>query len=464
MNQFNKKTIIITVAVLITIVGAVSLQQHIKTSQIFDENIVSTSSKITEENIVDVLKSTVMPLQTNEDLTPLINAAGKAEYVLLGEASHGTSEYYKKRAQITKRLITEKGFSLIALEADWAASYEINLYIKGQKHQNLSADTLLKQTYNRWPEWMWANKEFAELVRWLKEYNVAEPDTGKIGIYGMDMYGWMESIDKINEYLNETDTAMYEEIKQLYAPLIRFKDNPHDYVRNVDQTGTHAGANTEKTIEILVQNKEKLIQISGANKYFNAYQNAVLVKNAEMHYRAMLLRDASSWNIRARHFKQTVENLMSFYENKKIIIWAHNTHIGDARATDMAPDRVNIGQLLREKHSREKVFSVGFGTYEGTVIAGRKWGYPFEVLNVPPAPKTSFEYKMKNLNKDKAMFIFDFKNGIPSSFLEPKGHRAIGVVYNPEYEHLGNYVSTVLPERYNAFIFITRTNALTPLS
>lgn len=396
------------------------------------------------------------PLSSPADLDPLIQLIGDSKYVLLGEASHGTHEYYIWRTAISKRLIEEKGFSFIAVEGDWPDCYQVNRFVKNYPDVPAKVTDLLKK-FNRWPTWMWSNWEIAALTEWLKNHNLHLEDQHKAGFYGLDVYSLYESLDNILKYLSTEDPETAEYVKSAIQCFEPFHGDDHKHPGNISEICK------EKVKALLLQIKAKLPNYNKDREApFNAEQNAYVALNAERYYSEMLSFGSSSWNIRDIHMADTLERLMKFHgKNAKAIIWEHNTHIGDARATDMKDDGLlNIGQILREKHQSDGVILVGLGSYKGTVIAGSKWGAPMKVMDVPEAREDSIEAMLHNESPTNRLIISEKQKGV---YRKSNPHRAIGVVYNPEREHWGNYVPSIMAERYDAFLFFDETKALHPL-
>jgi erythromycin esterase len=410
----------------------------------------------------------------DKDLDPLLERIGNCRYILLGEASHGTSEFYILRAEITKRLITEKGFSFIAVEGDWPDCYRVNRYVKGMANSGSSAYKVL-HAFSRWPTWMWANREMVDLIEWLRSYNRVQKDDRKVGFYGLDVYSLWESLDAVMQYLRKNYPDAMKSAIEAYRCFEPYGKDVEGYAR---ATAFIPESCEDEVMEMLIELMHKASEEGdgrlkeeddGREAYFNAEQNAVVAKNAELYYRTMMHGGAASWNVRDHHMMNTLERLMKFHGNDaKSIVWAHNTHIGDARATDMARAKmVNLGQLAREQAGRENVVLVGFGTYKGSVIAAKEWGEQMERMPVPSAIDGSWDNFLHSLDDNigwnKLLTFDDIDKKEASSLLESKGQRAIGVVYNPSYERYGNYVETILPIRYDAFLFIDETHALHPL-
>lgn len=407
--------------------------------------------------LIEAINQESIPFQNNTDLDSIIEAIGDAQYVLLGEASHGTSEFYTIRSEISKRLIREKGFKVIAVEGNWPSCFKINSYIKG--YEKISADEALKE-FTRWPTWMWANEEVKELITWLNEYN-QNLDSNKIGFYGLDVYSLWESMDEIIKVLQKNDSVDLETAKKAFSCFEPFHRKPEQYAVSAAFYGEDC---TEEVVRLLIKIREnKHLYKNGEEAALNMAVNSLVTLNAEAYYRAMVKGGPEDWNIRDHHMVETVSEILNYYGNDtKIIIWEHNTHIGDARATDMVEDgMVNVGQIMREKYGEKNVYTVGFGTYKGSVTASRSWGDSIEILTVPQAMQGSWEHSLHEANPMNKIIIFTDEN--KHLFKERIGHRAIGVVYNPEHEQYGNYVPSILSERYDSFIYIEETKALKSL-
>ncbi|TBW28495.1 erythromycin esterase family protein [Gramella sp. KN1008] len=398
------------------------------------------------------------PLHSKNDLDPLLERIGDAQYVLLGEASHGTHEYYTWRAQISKRLIEEKGFSFIAVEGDWPDCFKINKWIKNGGNQDIQE---VLQEFNRWPTWMWANWEIAAFADWLKDYNQHHPIEDRIGFYGLDVYSLWESMEIIVSYLEKEDPETAELARDAMTCFEPFREN--------DSYGSYFNRSKPGCQEEVIKLLKEVRQRSGnydsdLEADLNAEINSLVMANAEKYYKAMSDFGSKSWNVRDRHMMETLNRLVDYHGNdSKVIVWEHNTHIGDARATDMAhAELINLGQLVREEKGYKNTVLVGFGSYEGSVIAGSRWGAPMQEMEVPPAMEGSFEQKIHEFNGTNKLLLFDEHPEITNAFSEELGHRAIGVVYDPERE-TGNYVPSDMVERYDAFLYIDQTQALHPL-
>jgi len=425
------------------------------------------STPDSKKTLLDILDLRKLILENSIDLNDentfdkLIEKIGAAKYVLLGEASHGTHEYYALRMKISKRLIEKKGFSFIAVEGDWPDCYKLNQYVKNHPDSGNSALDVL-HSFNRWPTWMWANWETVALTEWLRTYNERR-DKVKVGFYGLDIYSLWESFDAVIKYFEDKDPIIKATAKVAFQCFELYKRGEgQEYGRAARMVSKSA---EDEVANLLTKITDYIsIQKGNSEEIINLKQNALLIFNAERYYRAMVTAGPRSWNIRDRHMVQTVENIMEFHgSDAKGIIWAHNSHIGDARATDMADDgTINLGQILKEEHRPEEVFSIGFGSYQGTVVAGREWGDVMQLMKIPKALKDSWEYQLHQLDaKERIVFMTEaMKDNLGKMEFE---HRAIGVVYRPKNDHLSNYVPSRIPYRYNAFVYLDKTSALHPL-
>ncbi len=408
----------------------------------------------------NILKS-YKPLRTASDLDPLLERIGDARFVLLGEASHGTHEYYTWRTAISKRLIEEKGFSLIAVEGDWPDCYKINRWVKSYEDAGEKIPEVLR-SFKRWPTWMWANWEVAALAEWLRNHNEHLAPDKKVGFYGLDVYSLWESMDLVINYLDREDPEVAKLARRAVNCFEPYDEEERAYIRALDKSPEGC---REEVLRLLREVREKAPAYDGDREAgLNAEVNALVMANAEKYYRSMVTFADDSWNVRDQHMVETLNTLMKFHgDDAKVIIWEHNTHIGDARATDMASQGLfNVGQLVRERHKKEDVVLVGFGSYQGEVMAGSAWGAPMQKMPLPEARFNSVEEILHRDAPEDKLLIFDQGREISDFFDQWLRHRAIGVVYHPDRER-GNYVPTRLSARYDAFLFIDQTKALHPV-
>ena len=416
-------------------------------------------SKLTAQNFLEK----AIPLENDASLTSLITASSNKKLVLLGESTHGTHEFYKWRDKISRRLITDHGFSFIAVEGDFASLYKLNQYVKNMEGAGSSArEVLLK--LERWPTWMWANEEVQALAEWLRNYNDALPQDEKIGFYGMDVYDEWHSTQVVLELLEKTDKTSYNFVKEQYNCFYPFKGDSWMYARAIQSGKEDCAEATENVVEY-IKNHRSLLKDLSDDQYFYLYQNALVVHNAEEFYRESIAsKDAVSWNSRVFHMHETVTELLSFYgKNSKGIVWAHNTHIGDASYTNMRNSgENNIGQLSRERFGAENVFLIGFTTYKGEVLAAKDWGGKMEKMKIPSAISKSVESQLNKVGHEAMYVIFD-QNDKEEKNLKVTGNRAVGVLYNPERDRR-QFVPTIVPLRYDALVFFKNTSKLHVLS
>lgn len=400
-------------------------------------------------------------LDSAEDLDALIDAMGNKKVVMLGEASHGTHEYYTWRTAITKRLIKEKGFHFIATEGDWPDCYKINKYIKGYKESGDNIQAILRK-FDRWPSWMWGNWEIAALAQWLRIHNQNFHPDKKVGFYGLDVYSLWDSMREMMEYLSKQDPAAADIVRKAVRCFEPYRENEQLYA-----FGTKPGFDCRDEVVNLLKEIKLHTQHPDDDREaaLNTEQNAAIAVNAERYYRSMTGFSNESWNMRDLHMMETLRRVMNFHgPDAKAIVWEHNTHIGDAHATDMHDaGMVNMGGLAREEYGRDNVFLAGFGSYKGTVMAGEEWGAPMQKMTLPPAREGSIEQRLHNESRKDRYYIFSDRHD-NSIFDGRILHRAVGVVYDPARERYGNYVPSVMRERYDAFIYIDETSALHPVS
>ncbi len=404
----------------------------------------------------------VLSLPDQAALRPLLARAGGARLVLIGEASHGTSEFYRWRAEISRRLIAENHFDFVVVEGDWVLCQILNSYALDLPGAPSDARQALLR-FDRWPLWMWANREVLEFAEWLREWNQGRPVEERVGFYGMDVYGMWDSLDAVLDYFRNHHPERLGKVDELYAGLAIHHGDGHSYARMLAQGGRPSAEQAAMVVEKIRALPEPAGE-EARRRRFMAEQNAWVVKYGERHFRGMLERGPESWNQRVEHMKKTVARLLDNYgAESRGIVWAHNTHIGDARATTMAiAGQRNIGQLARQRWGGEEVFAIGFATYRGEVMAARSWGGEAVVMTVPEAMPGSLEEWLWTHLEGDSLLLFDDRHSIPP-LTRGRGHRAIGVIYHPERERPGNYVSTIAPERYDALLFIRRSGAVEPL-
>jgi len=421
------------------------------------------SRNLEEDELVSYIRDRAYNLEDASDLDHILAAAGDRKLVLMGEASHGTREYYAWRDSISRRLIAEHDFSFIAVEGDWARLFELNRYVKDLPGAASSAREVLMEL-ERWPLWMWGNEEVVALAEWLRDHNDHLPLEEKVGFYGKDVYDEWSSLDEVLAFLEAHDRELHREVESYYDCLGRYGRDSWQYAQSVARGAPDCVLQLENAVDIIREHAHRFDDLPDY-EYFFLKQNALVVKHAEKFYRLSVGRqDASSWNSRVNYMNLAVNRLLDFYgDDAKGIVWAHNTHVGDARFTEMRHrGQDNIGQLARVEHGPEEVFLIGFTTHSGTVKAGAGWGQQRQKMEVPEAPDNSIEGIFARTGLDRFSLLFDDEDRTHQAFMEPLGNRAIGVVYNPAQDR-HQYVQTVVPMRYDAVLFFRETEALTPL-
>jgi erythromycin esterase-like protein len=412
--------------------------------------------------LVDSIARVQHRLHGPDDLDALIDRIGDRRIVLLGEASHGTSEFYTWRHHISERLIRDSGFSFIAVEGDWPDCYHLNRYVKDMPGAGASAREVA-HAFDRWPTWMWANEEVVDLIEWLRAHNDTLPPEARVGFYGLDVYSLWESMESVVHYLERVDPGAAALARRAYGCFDPYHQDVQAYARATALVPTSCEKEAVRAL-VELRGRAAAYREDGREAYFNAEQNALVARNAERYYRAMVMGGSDSWNLRDTHMIETLDRLLAHYgAGAKAIVWEHNTHVGDARATDMArAGLVNVGQLAREEWGNDDVYIVGFASHRGSVIAGDEWGAPMESMRVPEAAVGSWEAVLHDAGAyDKLIFMSDLQDDEDAG--KTRGHRAIGVVYDPEWERAGNYVPTRMTERYDALIYIDESHGLEPL-
>lgn len=400
---------------------------------------------------------------------PLLELVGEARLVLIGEASHGTEEFYAERAAITRRLIEERGFLAVAAEADWPDAYRVNCYVRGTSDDRDAGAALGE--FRRFPAWMWRNMEVLRFVEWLRGHNLQRDPERRAGFYGIDLYSLYGSIEAVIRYLDRVDPEAAARARDRYACFEHFGADGQRYGH-----ATAAGAAEPCEDEVVAQLTElrrraaELADGDGRvpeDAHFFAEQNARLVRDAERYYRAMLYGRAESWNLRDTHMADSVEALGGHLSRDgrpaKIVVWAHNSHLGDAGATEMGErGELNVGQLVRQRHG-EDVRLIGFTTHHGTVTASSAWDGPAERKRVRPALPGSWEALFHESGIPR--FLLDLRRGAePAGDLDrPRLERAIGVIYRPASERLSHYFDARIAGQFDAVVHIDETTALEPL-
>lgn len=404
------------------------------------------------------------------DHDPLLSLAQRADLVLLGEATHGTHEFYRERALITRRLIAELGFNAVVVEADWPDAIRVNRFVRNQRTTDQDAEEALRG-FRRFPTWMWRNADVLDFVGWLREHNDQLGESSpKAGFYGMDLYSLHASMGQVVVYLEQVDPPAAARARHRYTCFDRYGEDPHEY-------GLRAGVRMEDSCqrEVLRQLAELQRNRSnyaaaelGPDESFFAEQNARLVKNAEEYYRTMFGDQVGSWNRRDLHMAETVERLMehlaAHHGRARLVLWAHNSHLGDARGTQMGEQgELNVGQLLRERYGHRALL-VGFTTHEGSVTAAHQWDRPPERMKVRPSMPGSFEHLFHQALLPR--FLLDVRTGrewLHPCLGTPLLERAIGVIYRPGTERHSHYFRARLLDQFDAVIHVDHTRAVEPL-
>jgi putative phosphoribosyl transferase len=388
---------------------------------------------------------------------------GESRVVLLGEASHGTSEFYRARAIITRRLIERHGFTILAVEADWPDAAAIDRYVRRSPHRAMSSTP-----FTRFPSWMWRNTDVDAFISFVRGHNMTQSPEEKVGFYGLDLYNMTASIAAVLAYLDHVDPVAAVAARERYACLSPWSHEPAAYGHASLSEG-YALCEGPVT-RILVDLLRKELQYANADRaqFFDAAQNARLVADAESYYRAMYFGSSESWNQRDEHMFNTLQNILAQPGPKrKAVVWAHNSHIGDARFTDMGQARgeLNMGQMCRQAYGRDASL-IGFGTHTGTVAAATDWDGPMEIKTVRPSLPDSYEDLCHQVGVER--FLLDLRAGhqdaVRGVMAQPRLERYIGVIYRPETERWSHYGFATLPDQYDAFAWFDETHAVTPLS
>ncbi|MFP4241414.1 MAG: erythromycin esterase family protein [Chitinispirillaceae bacterium] len=421
---------------------------------------------IHEDPISIIRRNATEILDQPDDYDQLLDAIGDSRFVLIGEATHGTHEFYRDRARITARLLEEKGFAAVAVEADWPDAYRVNRYVRGLGDDPDPFKSL--NDFKRFPRWMWRNTEVVEFITYLRNFNLNKNQEEMAGFYGLDLYSLYASIDKVIDYLDDVDPEAARKARQRYSCFEQYGPEAETYGMAMsyvtDDCRREAAAQLE---ELRARGMEYVKRDGFAHKeqQFYAEQNARLAQDAEEYYRTMFSGRVSSWNMRDRHMADTLEALaehISQYREPKIVVWAHNSHLGDARGTEVSRyGEQNVGQLVRERYG-ERAYLIGFFTHSGTVSAASSWGGDVERRNIRPSMVESYE----NLFHRSTLrsFFLNLRDNDSLSFLEREHmQRAIGVIYMPQTERQSHYFTASLPKQFDTIIHFDQTNAVQPL-
>ncbi|AFZ66187.1 erythromycin esterase family protein [Deinococcus peraridilitoris] len=434
---------------------------------------------MTANDTLSLVRAVARPLYGgSDDYGDLLEAIGDARFVLVGEASHGTHEFYRERARITRRLIEERGFTAVLVEADWPDAYRVNRYVRapaleGESESSDGSALDALGDFQRFPQWMWRNEDVLHFVEWLREHNTRHAQQGSVGFYGMDLYSLHRSMEAVVQYLDRVDPEAARRARERYACFEDFGHEGQTYGLYTSHGSEPCeGAAVAQLVEL--QRREPELTAAGAlahDEHFYAEQNARLAQNAEGYYRAMYRGRNESWNLRDTHMADTLDALAEHLESQgqraRIVVWAHNSHLGDARATQMGRGgELNVGQLVRERHPGE-VYNIGFSTYTGTVMAADDWGERPKRKRVRPGLRGSYEELLHEVaaHLPSPNFWVNLRdtNSGTQVLREERLQRAIGVIYRPETERWSHYFHASLPEQFDAILHFDETDAVVPL-
>jgi len=415
-----------------------------------------------EEKLVTRITDAAEPFGSIDtvDLAALLERVGDARIVLLGEATHGTSEFYRMRERISRELIVKKGFRFIAIEGDWPDAARVDHYVR-----HLEYPAAEWTAFARFPTWMWRNNEVRDFVNWLREHNAAAKPEARVAFHGLDLYSLYVSIRSVLSYLDEVDPDAAEVARERYGCLTPWQGDPATY-GHAALTGSYRTCEPQvvRALKELLENRVAYAQHDG-ERFFDAVQNARLVTNAERYYRIMYYGSRASWNLRDEHMFTTLKNLLAFYGTaSKAIVWAHNSHVGDSAATEMASrGEHNIGHLCRQEFG-DGAYLVGFGTNSGTVAAATDWDGPMEIKKVQPALPKSYERLCHATGQSRFMLGLRDRADLTGAQAlgKPQLERAIGVIYRPETERASHYFQAILPRQFDEYIWFDDTRAVTP--
>ena len=417
-----------------------------------------------DDDLIRAIDAAALPIDSDRDRERFLHTIAGRRFVLIGEASHGTHEFYRLRAELTQTLIEEHGFHAVAVEGDWPDAYRVNRYVRGRDGDDAAVEAL--DGFRRFPPWMWRNADVLEFISWLRDHNDDRAAGARAGFYGLDLYCLYESIDAVLGDLDRVDPAAAARARERYGCF--------DHVDDAEAYGaaTHYGRAEDCRSEVIEQlielRRRGLPDDPDEDERFFAEQNARVVASAEHYYREMFARRVSSWNIRDQHMANTLDALAAHLtdqhgEPSRIVVWAHNSHVGDARATEMGDEgELTLGQLVRQRHP-DQVALIGMTTYHGTVTCATNWGEPSQRKMVRDGLDGSVEDLLHRTGRPH--FALDLRALGPAlrGLEQRRLHRAIGVIYRPETERGSHYFHVVLPRQYDLVIHFDRTHAVEPL-
>ena len=425
-----------------------------------------------DPSTIDVLRNEAQLIRPDENFDRLLELIGDASIVLLGEATHGTREFYRMRADICRHLIVEKGFDAIAVEADWPDALQVSRFV-----QLASSDQTADQAlagFQRFPQWMWRNAEIVELVYWLRLHNsqIQKPES-RTGFFGLDLYSLRKSMAAVVRYLERVDPEAAKRARERYSCFDHVAEDPqhYGYAATFGLTKECEEEVVRQLVELTEEAAKHQSKEGGTvpDELFYAQQNARVVKNAETYYRSMFQSRDESWNLRDTHMMETLDALREHIGKRKgspakIAVWAHNSHLGDARATEMGEHgQLNLGQLVRERYAPEETFLLGFSTYTGTVTAASDWDGPAELKKVVPSRPDSFEYLFHDSGLENFLLPIRGRDKVQAALAERRLERAIGVIYRPDTERVSHYFHADLARQFDAVIHLDQTSAVKPL-
>jgi erythromycin esterase-like protein len=415
-------------------------------------------------DLIEVIRRRALPISGSisgkrNKFRSFVKTLGDAQVVLLGEATHGTHEFYRLRAEITQRLIAEHGFSAVAVEADWPDAYRVNQYVRGLGDDKNGAASL--GAFHRFPAWMWRNADVVPFIDWLRDFNATRSSDLHVGLYGLDRYNLHASMRQVLAYLDSVDPEAAYRARVRYSCFDRFGGEPQQY-----GYAATVGLSPSCEREVLAQLAD--MQQRDDDEFFFAEQNARLVANAEEYYRTIFLGRIESWNVRDQHMDETLVELMAFLSRNKrapkVVVWAHNSHVGDARATEMGGHgELNLGQLARERFESDAML-VGFTTHTGTVTAASSWDGPAERKEIVPSLPASYERLFHETGLPSFIAPLRTDEELSAALISGRLERAIGVIYIPETERNSHYFHARLSDQFDYVIHIDETTAVEPLA
>lgn len=424
-----------------------------------------------EEAIVAAVREAARPVRgQTDDYDPLLELIGDSHFVLLGEQTHGTQEFYRERSRITRRLIREKGFTAVAVEGDWVDAHRVNRYVQGLD-EDATPEGALAGFMDEFPSWMWGNTEMRELAAWLREHNRSRPADARAGFYGLDLYALWPSAQAVVASLERIDPAAAQRARERYRCFEGYRKDLHDYGRTAaarpNRSCQRVAVEQVEELEARTQAEADEAGLARREELFSALQNARVVLGAERYFRGLYRGGLSSWNLRDRHMADTLDSLARFLgaqgKPPKVVVWAHNTHLGDARVTQMGESgELNVGQLMRQRHDGDAVL-VGFSTYAGTVTAASSWGERGRSRRLRPAVPGSVSELFHRTGAGDFLLLLRGGGRHVQALAEPRLQRAVGVVYQPATERRMHYFQARLSKQFDAVVHIDETSALRPL-